>query len=305
MAKCECGVWIMPGMSYCDKCKEKLENYREEKAKWDSMSDDEKDIANSVAERNSRIAFTVIVLVAATIASGYFSEWNNIIMIVTFCVLAGVSFKFWSIIGRVVRGIVIASFCSGIGGVVGFIIAAIAGWQWEEASGKAVTIICAVAGFALGVYGGIKFRVSAEPARPTLKTIKSQRHFSLKRQVKMKKMFFCLVMTSVMFFAGCGIMKNQVEDSVRASFEEQMRNHDTFGKVWKREGAKVENVTLIKNGQNKYDGIVAVSLKGKTYQIAISVTTDGKSSIWQTTNIAPFAFLMEYMSWDDMFEIDF
>jgi ribosomal protein L24E len=144
----------------------KLEEYHEEKAKWDSMSDTEKDMANSTAERNSRIAFTVIVLVAATIASGYFSEWNNVIMIITFCVLAGVSFKFWSIIGRVVRGIVIASFCSGIGGLVGFIIGQIAGWQWEEASGKAVTIICAVAGFALGVYGGIKFRASAEPAKP-------------------------------------------------------------------------------------------------------------------------------------------
>jgi|GEM_PF-2104154 len=116
----------------------------------------------------------------------------------------------------------------------------------------------------------------------------------------MKKVFLCLAIFSVVFFTSCGFYKKQIEETVRTSFEEEMRNDDTFGKIWKREGAKVQSVTLVQNGLNKYDGIVSVLLKGKTYQVAISVTADGNSSMWQTTGFAPFAFLMEYMSWDDM-----
>ena len=109
----------------------------------------------------------------------------------------------------------------------------------------------------------------------------------------MKKAFLFLAAFSVVFLTGCGFYKKQIEETISTSFEEQIRNDDRLGEAWIRGGAKVQKVILVQNGLTKYDGMVYVLLHGKIYQVAISVTADGTSTMWKTTDFSPFDFLFQ------------
>jgi hypothetical protein len=101
-----------------------------------------------------------------------------------------------------------------------------------------------------------------------------------------------LILINMIFLIGC---TDHATRFVRQSFDEEMRNHSTLGDTWRRENARVQNVTLIRTGLTTFDGMVTVSIRGNRHQVPITVTADRRSVMWQTTGILPFAFLLEYM----------
>ena len=91
----------------------------------------------------------------------------------------------------------------------------------------------------------------------------------------------------IFLFSSCGINKNEMEDSIKQSFQEKMDSDPYF----KKYGMKVQKVVLIKTGSNSYDGLVTVLLKEESYNIRISVKTDSSAYMWETEPSA-FTFLI-------------
>lgn len=93
----------------------------------------------------------------------------------------------------------------------------------------------------------------------------------------------------IFLFFSCGMSKDKIERYIKQSFQEKMDTDSNY----KKYQMKVQQVSLIKSGSNSFDGFVTVLLDDKTYDVSISVKTDGSSYIWETKPFA-FGFLMQY-----------
>lgn len=67
--------------------------------------------------------------------------------------------------------------------------------------------------------------------------------------------------------------KKDLTEQVKASIEEE----------WEKQGLDVEikDFSLVKKGKNEYRGILEVTGYGETENLAVSVTVDGDSWMWE------------------------
>jgi hypothetical protein len=92
----------------------------------------------------------------------------------------------------------------------------------------------------------------------------------------------------VLLLTGCGTSKKQLEQQVTSSFQEKMNTDPAYNGY----GLTVHSVTLVSSGGNNYDGIANLLYKSRAYDVPITVTSDGKTLIWQTKPGA-FLFLLQ------------
>ena len=83
--------------------------------------------------------------------------------------------------------------------------------------------------------------------------------------------------------------RTDMEYNIKRSFQKEMDTDSSY----KEYGMKVQEVNLTKSGSHSYKGFVTVLFNKKTYDISITVTTDGSSYMWETKQ-SDFSFLIEY-----------
>ena len=93
----------------------------------------------------------------------------------------------------------------------------------------------------------------------------------------------------VLVLAGCGTSKRQLEQQVTASFQDKMNTDPQYNAY---PHITVVSVTLVSSGKNTYNGMVTLEYKSRDYDIPITVTSDGKTMMWQTQPGA-FLFLLQ------------
>jgi len=90
----------------------------------------------------------------------------------------------------------------------------------------------------------------------------------------------------VLAISGC---KPSVEDttkSVQSSMQSKFDSDDDFSKYH----MIVDSVSLVRESDNKFNGVAHIKYKGKEHEIPIKVTADNKNVLWETENFA-FSFL--------------
>lgn len=87
---------------------------------------------------------------------------------------------------------------------------------------------------------------------------------------------------------GCGPSKKQLEEQVMSMFQEKMDTDTQF----KAYSLRVVSITLVSSGKNTYDGMAKLRYKGQEYDAPITVTSDGKTVMFQTKPGA-FVFLLQ------------
>ncbi len=92
----------------------------------------------------------------------------------------------------------------------------------------------------------------------------------------------------VLLLTGCGTSKKQLEQQVMSSFQEKMNTDPTYSGY----GLTVHSVTLVSSGGNNYNGLANLLYKSRAYDVPITVTSDGKTMMWQTQPGA-FLFLLQ------------
>ena len=97
----------------------------------------------------------------------------------------------------------------------------------------------------------------------------------------------------VLLLTGCGTSKKQLEQQVMTSFQDKMDTDPTY----KNYGLTVLSVTLVASGKNTYNGMAHLLYQhtngmSQTNDVPITVTSDGKTLLWQTQPGA-FLFLLQ------------
>ena len=106
----------------------------------------------------------------------------------------------------------------------------------------------------------------------------------------MKRITVCLAVLLLAFFlASCGADVEGFQTQIKDSMQSKFNTDDQYAKY----KMTVESVTLVASSGNNYEGIAKVAFNKKEYEIPITATSDGKSSMWQTKPLA-FAFLAQY-----------
>lgn len=93
-----------------------------------------------------------------------------------------------------------------------------------------------------------------------------------------------------LLLVGCGTSKKQLEQQVMDSFQEKMNTDPAYSR--NGYGLTVLSVMLVSSGKNTYNGMVKAEYKSHDYDIPITVTSDGKTMMWQTQPGA-FLFLLQ------------
>ena len=90
------------------------------------------------------------------------------------------------------------------------------------------------------------------------------------------------------FFAillvGCGMSIEQIGETVKASMQQKFNSDDQF-KEWHLSVTKVQ---VLKQGDNRFQGIATVLHEGTTHDVPVEITADGLNVIWQ---VQPGAFM--------------
>ncbi len=108
----------------------------------------------------------------------------------------------------------------------------------------------------------------------------------------MNKQFCAAIMVFAISLVGllsCSMNREEMQNQIKTSFQQKMDSDSQYSKY----KMIANSVTLVKSGNNTYDGMVNITLDGQQYDVAISVTADNDTFIWQTKPMA-FSFLAEY-----------
>lgn len=93
-----------------------------------------------------------------------------------------------------------------------------------------------------------------------------------------------ICVTALALLVACGLSTEQIGANVKVSMQEKFDSDAQF-KEW---GLSVTNVTAVKQGENRYQGLATVIHKGETHEIPVEITADGTNVIWQ---VQPGAFM--------------
>ena len=95
------------------------------------------------------------------------------------------------------------------------------------------------------------------------------------------------IIASLMIVAvitGCGMSPEDIGETVKTSMQATLSADSNF----KEHNLKVENVQVLKKGDNAYRGLASISYKGTSHDVPVEVTVDGKNVMWE---VAPGAFM--------------
>ena len=90
----------------------------------------------------------------------------------------------------------------------------------------------------------------------------------------MKKLFCALAVALAL--AGCGMSNEEIATTVRQSMQSKFDGDAQF----KTYEFKVENVQVLKQTENQYQGIAKILYSGDRHDVPVQVTVDGKSVMW-------------------------
>jgi len=95
--------------------------------------------------------------------------------------------------------------------------------------------------------------------------------------------FLVLVLATTVLM-GCGLSPEQIGQTAKMSMQETFDKDPQFSN-W---GLQVTNVHVLRQGDNRYQGIATVIHKGQFHDIPVEITADGSNIIWQ---VAPGSFM--------------
>ena len=87
---------------------------------------------------------------------------------------------------------------------------------------------------------------------------------------------------------GCGPKPERVSEMVLASMQEKFRTDSQLSTL----GIEVVRVQVVKEGDNRFQGIATVKHEGDSHQVPVQITAEGDNVIWRTDSGA-FAFVMQ------------
>lgn len=84
--------------------------------------------------------------------------------------------------------------------------------------------------------------------------------------------------------AGCGMSTEQIGETVKVSMQQKFNSDDQF-KEWHLSVTKVQ---VLKQGDNRFQGIATVLHEGRSHDVPVEITADGTNVMWQ---VQPGAFM--------------
>lgn len=106
---------------------------------------------------------------------------------------------------------------------------------------------------------------------------------------------------ALLLIVGCGPSNQDVEEIVKASMQKTFSTDSKYGKY----RMSVQRVMVIHEEGNRYQGMADIQYEGKTYNVALEITSDGSNVIWKAAQGA-FLFLAQHeiAKLQSFFEID-
>jgi len=92
----------------------------------------------------------------------------------------------------------------------------------------------------------------------------------------MKKIILLFTVLSVL--VSCGFSKEEISNKVKTSMQEKFDTDEQF-KYYK---LQIQNVTVIKQSNSIYKGLVKLNYESSTYEIPVDITVDESNVMWQT-----------------------
>lgn len=87
---------------------------------------------------------------------------------------------------------------------------------------------------------------------------------------------------------GCGPSPEKIGGMVKASMQQKLTSDPQFKDL----GLEVEHVQVLKEGENRYQGIARIRHEGDIHEVPVHVTADGDNVIWRTDQGA-FLFVVQ------------
>lgn len=104
----------------------------------------------------------------------------------------------------------------------------------------------------------------------------------------MIKKCFLVIAIAAFILGGCGLSKEQIGETVKASMQQTFDTDAQF-KDWH---LAVNEVQILKQGDNQYQGLAKITYKGESHDVPVEVTADGKNVMWQVRP-GGFAFVAQ------------
>jgi len=89
---------------------------------------------------------------------------------------------------------------------------------------------------------------------------------------------------AVALLVGCGPSVDQIGETVKTSMQQKFDSDAPF-KEWH---LSVIRVQVLKQGENRYQGIATVMHEGVSHDVPVEITADGSNIMWQ---VQPGAFM--------------
>lgn len=103
-----------------------------------------------------------------------------------------------------------------------------------------------------------------------------------------KKINTAILVGITFVIMGCGMSNNEISETVKTSMNNTFSSDPQFVQY----NLQVSEVTVLKQGGNKYQGIAKVAHEGATHDVPVDITVDGKNVIWKTDQGA-FLFIAQ------------
>ena len=83
---------------------------------------------------------------------------------------------------------------------------------------------------------------------------------------------------AVALLIGCGQSTEKIGEFIKTSMQQKFDSDSQF-KKWH---LTVTLVQVLKQGENRYQGIATVMHKGESHDVPVEITADGSNVMWQT-----------------------
>ncbi len=93
-----------------------------------------------------------------------------------------------------------------------------------------------------------------------------------------------IAISIAVFLVGCGMSKEQIAETTKVSMQQTFDTNAQL-KEWQ---LKVTDVQVLKQGENRYQGIAKVVHDGTTHDVPVDITVDGSDVMWKTDQGAFF-----------------
>lgn len=102
--------------------------------------------------------------------------------------------------------------------------------------------------------------------------------------MRSKMRALALGVLAVALLMSCGPSVDQIGETVKTSMQQKF-DSDTQFKKWH---LSVTRVQVLKQGENRYQGIATVMHEGESHDVPVEITADGSNVMWQAP---PGAFM--------------